>query len=343
MSNSAFAGYSYQRSITVNASQVNNNTGSLTQFPVLVCGNASSNACNISVANMATVAHGGHVQNSSGYDIIFTTDSGCSNKLNWEMENYNATTGEFEAWVSNSLTALSGTSNTTFYMCYGNAPISTFQSTASSVWDSNYAAVWHFPNGSTLTANDSTSNSNTGTITNASATSGQVDGTANFNGTNTYIQAANREVSLTSFTISGWVKSTANTSFHTFFGEGDGRGGGGTGDWGTIGYGATVNPPNVVDGFYFQIWDGGSAKSVSLGLADTNWHYLVGTYNSSTKVVTGYVDGGSPETYTIVGTKQNDNNAPFLIGAGTNLSLTKTEYMSGTIDEVPNFLILTTK
>jgi hypothetical protein len=47
---------------------------------------------------------------------------------------------------------VSHTSDTVFYVCYGNASITTDQSTPTSVWDSDFLSVFHLPNGGSLTA-----------------------------------------------------------------------------------------------------------------------------------------------------------------------------------------------
>ena len=75
-------GYTYSRSITVDHTKVPNTDQ--TNFPVLISGTYSY---------LATVANGGRVQNSNGYDIIFTSDSGCATKLSHEVETYSASTG----------------------------------------------------------------------------------------------------------------------------------------------------------------------------------------------------------------------------------------------------------
>src|SRR5438477_11294376 len=46
-----------------------------------------------------TVANGGHVQNSSGFDIRPYSDSSLSTALTYELERYNASTGEVVMWV----------------------------------------------------------------------------------------------------------------------------------------------------------------------------------------------------------------------------------------------------
>ena len=62
------------------------------------------------------------------------------------------------------------------YVYYGNGAAANQQNPAG-VWDSNYEGVWHFPNGTTLSANDSTANGN-----NASALNGTAAGAARLAG-----------------------------------------------------------------------------------------------------------------------------------------------------------------
>ncbi|HYR77922.1 MAG TPA: DUF2341 domain-containing protein [Pyrinomonadaceae bacterium] len=192
-------GYAYQRSITIDHTKVPNTDQS--NFPVLISGTYSY---------LATTAHGGNVQNTNGYDVIFTSDSSCSTKLNHEVETFNATTGAVNYWVK--VPTVSHTSDTNIYMCYGNSNITTDQSTKTGVWDSNYRAVWHLPNGSTLNTNDSTSNANNTTnVGSVGATTGQIDGGGSFNGSSTKLSAGNASSldGFSSFTLSAWVKANS--------------------------------------------------------------------------------------------------------------------------------------
>ena len=68
------------------------------------------------------------------------------------------------------------------YLFYGNPNITTSQQNPTAVWDANYQAVWHLPNGTTLSANDSTANVNNATIQGSpAAISGEIWGGAIFN------------------------------------------------------------------------------------------------------------------------------------------------------------------
>src|SRR5579875_367965 len=65
------------------------NPAPLSNFPVLI---------SRTDADLKSAANGGLVQNSNGYDIIFT-DSTETTKLDHEIEKYVASTGEVEMWV----------------------------------------------------------------------------------------------------------------------------------------------------------------------------------------------------------------------------------------------------
>src|SRR5438552_1444892 len=90
-------------------------------------------------------------------------------------------------------------------MYYGSSATANDQQSSTGTWDSNFKGVWHLPNGTTLTPNDSTSNSNNGTLVNTpTATSGQIDGGANFvSGSNQYITAPAIEPT-SALTVEGW-------------------------------------------------------------------------------------------------------------------------------------------
>ncbi len=161
LSGSAHAGYGFSRSLSIDKTKVPNTNQ--TDFPVLFCFNGSAAPCNngsLAVANLKTVGNGGKVTNSSGFDIVFGSDPSCSSLLNFEMEFYSATTGEVAAWVK--VPTVSTSVNTVVYICYANAAISTFQGNVNGTWNSAFKAVWHYPNGTTLSLTDSTSNGRNG-------------------------------------------------------------------------------------------------------------------------------------------------------------------------------------
>jgi len=194
-------GYSYRRTITIDHNKVPNTDQS--NFPVLVSGTYSY---------LATVANGGNVQNSNGYDVIFTSDPGCATKLSHEVETYNATSGAVNYWVK--APTVSHATDITLYMCYGNSSITTDQSNKTAVWDSNFVSVYHLPNGSTLNTNDSTSNANNGANSGATATTGQIDGGGSFDGSSQAININHPSVfnfGNGDYTFEAWIKPTNNS------------------------------------------------------------------------------------------------------------------------------------
>jgi hypothetical protein len=213
-------GYAWSRSITIDHTKVGtvNNTDQ-SNFPVLISGSFNGAG---GTFDARTAANGGPVQNTVALngqtvpaDIIFTSDAGCTTKLNWEIASYTASTGAIEAWVQ--VPMVSHSSNTTIYMCYDNASVNTYQGSAASTWDSNFKGVWHLPNGSSLSASDSTSNAynltNTGSV---AAMSGQIDGAASFSGSNYLSTPSFASLSGSPYTISFWVYNTNNLNSNEY-------------------------------------------------------------------------------------------------------------------------------
>ncbi len=205
--------FGFSRSLTISHTLV---PSTQTNFPVLV---------SLSDTTLKDVGHSGHVQNSSGYDIEFFSNVGLTTPLFWEIDKYDAVNGVLIAWVK--VPSVSSSVDTIFYIAYGNATISTFQSTASSVWDSGYENVYHLRDGSTLSGAESTTHSRTGTLTVVAATAGQIDGAADFPPTTSaFIENAASTVSsgASDITVSFWnyVTSTLDQP-HIGFSYGTGN------------------------------------------------------------------------------------------------------------------------
>jgi Concanavalin A-like lectin/glucanases superfamily len=114
------------------------------------------------------------------------------------------------AWVR--ISSLSSTSDTVFYLAYGNTGITSAQDHSTAVWDSNFKFVGHLPNGTTLSAADSTSYGNSGTpVNNPTAATGKVDGAVNL--TSVALQhislPANFNHGSAAMTWSAWIKATS--------------------------------------------------------------------------------------------------------------------------------------
>src|SRR5262249_37663693 len=247
-------------------------------FPVLISGTYSY---------LATTGNGGNVTNANGYDIIFTSDANGSNPLAFERESYNASTGAVNFWVK--VPTVSHTSDIVIYMFYGNSSVTTDQSNKTAVWDSNYKGVWHLPNGTTLSASDSTSNGNNGTNSGAIAATGQMDGGASFDGTTHFVDLGSSSTLQPSgaMTASAWIKASAmQTSYPMIVSDGDSTG--------TSGYNLFLqNGSNQgVAAFILNVGGWGTCYSVgTTNLKDNAWHYMVGSYTGAGGTINIYVDG----------------------------------------------------
>jgi RHS repeat-associated protein len=299
-------GYSYRRAITIDHTKVPNTDQ--TNFPVLVSGTYSY---------LANTGSAGYVTSSNGYDIIFTSDPAGTSTLSYETEGYNSSTGAVNYWIK--IPTVSHTSNeTVFYMFYGNSSVTTDQSNKTAVWDSNYKGVWHLPNGTTLTANDSTSNGNNGTISGATATTGQIGGGAGFNGSGKI--TVSPASSLTApFTIEEWAEPANLNSGLGLFGSRSPNDQGfdakltGSAVYADIGSGSSWLATGVAGNFSYS--------------ANT-WHHFV--YAVTTSGYKIYVDGSQIGSGTISGT-------PLLYDSNHTLAIGWTGYSSenfnGSIDE----------
>lgn len=112
-------GYKYSRNITIDQSMVLGSSD-LLNFPVLISG---------TYPFLKSVLNGGMVENSSGYDIIFTDNNGF--KLDHQIEKYDPVSGEFIAWVRIPL--LYTYQNTSMKMLYGNPQVTVDPSTYTTI------------------------------------------------------------------------------------------------------------------------------------------------------------------------------------------------------------------
>src|ERR1039457_3620252 len=101
----------YRKPITIDHTKVSGVASStLSSFPVLV---------SVTDTQLKSTSNGGVVASSTGADILFTKSDGTT-LLDYEIESYASTTGQFIAWVN--IPILSAVTNTTIYEYFGNAP-----------------------------------------------------------------------------------------------------------------------------------------------------------------------------------------------------------------------------
>ena len=300
----AFAGFSWRIQVTLDHTKVGAGVENESSFPV---------ALTPSDASLKTVANGGKVSSSLGADILVFSDSVCSTQLPSELVWFDGVNGKAELWVN--ISTLSYTVNTSIYMCVGNASP---PSRTTGVWDSNFVGVWHLPNGSSLTANDSTSNgNNSSTINSVSVVAGQIDGGASFNGTSSYIQFPNSSsLQVTgTLTISLWLNLAALPGAYAQIVR-----------KGTPYYMILRSDNNIWLATNDNYNSGGEAGPVA---TSTGWHHYAGTVNIGSTSTIMYKDGAAGSTNT---TNTSLPTSSDLLAFGTSESLT--QFLPGTLDEV---------
>ena len=264
--------YAYKKLITVQNEQVFETSSN---FPVLV---------SVTDTNLKSTANGGNVAQADGYDIIFV-DSTEGTLLDFEIESWDATTGELQAWVD---TAVNSGADTTFYMYYGNSA-ATDVSNETGTWDANYVAVYHMDDLTTSTIDDSTTG-NDGTKLSAN---NPVEATEKIakgqDFSSDYITASSSGFSPDAdFTLSAWVNGdNFATTPHVVLSQQNGTG---------LGRSLLLVNPSSYPISYL----GGSA-SLALSTISTGTYYLITiTYDHSANTVTVHIndDGGNASTET---------------------------------------------
>ena len=303
-------GSSHVRPIVIDHRMVSNTDQ--TDFPVLISGTFSY---------LATVANGGMVQNSNGSDIVFSSDAAGQNKLDHEIDTYNATTGNVGFWVR--IPTLSHTTDTAIYMWYGNSAVTASQENKPGVWRNGYAGVWHF-GGSSLSTNDSTSNANNATNHSVVAVSGKFGEAGSFDGTgNTYfdVPASNSFKPSTTITLEAWVNPTAPTQWSKVFSLDYLANGNWNGPTYALSFYNTTLQPHM------DIYPTGTQGSSQLPAGQ--WSHLVGTYDGSNVIV--YANGSPVVTTSKTGAINYGTSKDLTIGIRS--PYTPGEAMNGLIDE----------
>ena len=318
-------GYAFHRAIVVDHTKVPNTDQ--TNFPLLV---------SLTDPILAPLANGGHVSSANGYDIIFTSDPAGANKLDHEIESYNPATGQIVMWVR--IPTLSHTADTIIYLNYGNGNITTSQENKASVWDVAFTGVYHLgSNGPTLSANDSTLYANNGTVNNATATAGEIDGAALFDGSTAYISLPQGAFNYP--TIDSTSTSVYNLSFEAWFKTTTGGVILGQQDDGALppseGWGVPALYVDTTGYLRASFFNEGNQIVSQQQYNDGNWHHVVDAYTNGTETL--YVDG------TVSGSQngvQSASSDVYSYSLGTGYtdgwpnSSTGWFYLKGEIDEV---------
>jgi len=301
--------WGYRKPITINHTKVSNTSQS--NFTVLI---------NLTDPTLEYTANGGHVGQSDGGDILFTSSDG-KTKLAHEIENYTPSTGRLVAWVI--VPTLSASSDTVIYLYYGNANC-TDQWNINGTWNSSYNAVWHMeqnPSGTPPQIVDSTTNGNNGTcygsMTSNDQVAGEIGGSLHFDGSTDYVQVNNSTTLNVSsaITVSAWIypysvasgshriisKWTSSNQEYIFYLSGT-----------EVGVGAKT----------------GYGVTSGANLSINTWYYLTMVWSGSNTIAV-YKNGNLFQNITIT-TGTTGTSAPLVFAKHGSSS---SEYFNGIIDE----------
>jgi hypothetical protein len=311
--------WAYRKKVSIDHSLV---SATLSNFPVLVF--------NISDVNLQTSAL------STGNDIIFmgSTESWITgtwrDKLDFEIEKFDHTTGELEAWVR--IPTLSASADTNIYMYYGNALCNTNRQNPTGVWDSNYCGVWHLREtgsgaageyvDSTVKDNDGRGGAGNSNRVPAFTSSGRVDGANAFDGVDDSIDVSGRStLNITgSLTLEAWVHPDVVSSHRCL-----------------VRFSSNDTSPGK--GYFMELQggqlhalvglkSGGTSEILAGSIPASVWTYTAVTWNAS--VLKGFINGyfavnSSPNAYDI-----ESPNSLFRLGSSTS----NTSFFDGILDEV---------
>ncbi len=275
--------------------------------------------------DLKKLAYGGVVTNDlTGYDILFYPDAlgGAGGaKIPHEPIFYDGTTGERLAYLKINV---SHTVDTFFWVCAGKASIVTDQADTANVYHSSYKGAWNFGTPTSLSVDNSTANSITGTNNNGvTAIQGQFGAAAHFT------RASTQSIGLGNPTALRLQDSrTIEFTYHLDTAPAAGAGGGGNyftiykkqdedgGTWARIGNLADVNGNGPT--MYLNASSAGGAvisNNATPLAGDTKQVAFV--YDRSTHTISEYVDCALAATYDFwPGVSDSGPNAA--IGGGMN-------------------------
>lgn len=279
--------FNYRQKLTIQSSQVD---ADLTDFPVYLDTNELSS--------------GFYTHAQADCDDVRITKSDETTEIAREIVFCNGSSGEIHFIASGTL---SSSSDTDFYIYYGNGTATDYATSATygaeNVWNSDYIAVWHNqedPSGSAPQILDSTGNNNdqtsVGSMTSGDLVNGQLSGNAlDFDGSDDYLTSAGPNPTY-NFTVSFWLNTT-NTAHGKAFVTKAAPGAGTSGGW--------------VSGFVnsagqraanFVTYNGTTASTVITGSTFVNtgaWFMYHGVQEGGTRAdlyINASVDGSDTST-----------------------------------------------
>jgi len=254
---------------------------------------------------------------SDGSDIRFTAGDGVTllqfEKESWTGGGGSPVTANF--WVKTPVYHTPTATQNIIYIYYGNLDAQDSQD-ATAVWDSNYKGMWHFKEGLGATTEDSSTNSNTGTLRNSPTwTTGKIFNALQLNGTSQDVQIADSSslsITGTGLTLSAWIYCNSGGSDDIIHKD--------------YHYSLHKNSPTTVTYADSITWSYSSIGSYGV-VPDNQWTYIVAVFNGST--IKFYNNGTLIGTKTRAGSLTDNSNALY-IGSYNGGS----GWFGGKIDEV---------
>ena len=273
-----------------------------------------------------SIANGGHVASASGFDMRPYLDFALTIPLDFELERYVATTGEVIMWVK--VPTLSHSVQTTFYIRYDDASLTTDGSNAVNTFSNGFDAIYHFKDGTTLNISDAIGPFTVNGAPVPTAGTGQIDGGAAFaSASSQYLETTGNgppgNNPATALTLSGWAKAT---SFPNDYNPCLMNRGVAAQDY----YGMYVRS---ADGKLYSLVYANTVLSYngtgSIVIATGSWYYFALTYDNVTGLK-AYVNAVLDNTVAPNGGAQTAGNA---MAMGRQRS-TGTRYWNGLLDEM---------
>lgn len=274
--------FGYYKTFTTDHTQAG--SADTANFPITI---------SVTDADLKTVANGGKVQNSSGFDIRPYSDAGLTSALTFQLVFYDGTNGilEMHVLVSN----LSVSSDLVSYLAFGDSGIST-DGSSTSTWDSNFVGVYHFKDGTTLSVADGSQAGNNGTAVNTpTAVAGQIDGGIDMvRSSNQYVNLGNpSSLQITGdITIEGWINFDGVAVDKMIIAKDKDTGGRAY----TLDFATATKKMRV----YINGGSGADLLSGTTSLSGATWYRYMATWKLSNKAITlrlnGAADGSSTTT-----------------------------------------------
>ena len=198
----------YRKSISIDRTKVSPKAQTdLIDFPVLIALPADPQLQHVSSA--------GHVQSTSGHDILFFEADGTT-RLDHQIELYVPTTGQLVAWVR--LPLLSPSADTEFAIVYGNPALTTSRQNPAGVFSSRFTAVWHLgddPGGPAAQIVDSLGNhhgTTSGTMASLNRMPAQIGNGLYLDGVEDWVSFGPQPGASAELTVALWLKPDQQTT-----------------------------------------------------------------------------------------------------------------------------------